>query len=246
MALIEEFESTGQWLFRWRSYLPLLMVGLFLLAMPHYEYPGHSESVDHAWEAVCLIVSFIGLGIRVLTIGHAPKDTSGRNTHRQVADTLNTTGMYSLVRNPLYLGNFFMWLGLALFPFLWWLTLIYMLLFWVYYERIIFSEEAFLRERFGDVYLEWANRTPVIVPKFTQYKKPTLPFSFRNVLRREYNGMFAVILIFFLLETVGEALSRGSVHFDVEWIVLLVTGFLVWIVLRSLKRYTTVLNVPGR
>ena len=150
MALKEDFENTGNWLFRWRSYLPLIMISIFLLALREYEYPGNSEYLDHLWEVFCLIVSFIGLGIRVFTVGHTPKGTSGRNTKGQVAETLNTSGTYSVVRNPLYLGNFFMGLGLAMFAHLWWLTLIYILTFWLYYERIIFTEEEYLRNKFGN------------------------------------------------------------------------------------------------
>lgn len=152
MALREEFEKTGNWLFRWRSYLPLIVIGIFLLSLREYEYPGRSEQLDHIWEAICLIISFVGLGIRFFTIGHTPKGTSGRNTKKQVAETLNTTGIYSIVRNPLYLGNFFMGLGIALFAHLWWLTLIYILLFWLYYERIIFTEESVAQTCFfGDM-----------------------------------------------------------------------------------------------
>lgn len=246
MALREEFESTGNWLFRWRSYLPLIMIGIFLLALREYEYPGQSERLGHIWEVVCLIVSFFGLGIRIVTIGHIPKGTSGRNTKKQVAETLNTTGIYSIVRNPLYLGNFFMGLGIALFAHLWWLTLIYILMFWLYYERIIFAEEAFLREKFGNEFLEWANRTPVFIPRFSQYKKSNLPFSMRNVLKREYNGFFAVIVVLFILKTVGEIFAEGRLEFDIGWLILLGIGFIIWVILRSLKKYTTILNIEGR
>lgn len=246
MALREEFESTGNWLFRWRSYLPLVMIGIFLLALREYEYPGHSEHYDHLWEVLSLIVSFFGLGIRIFTIGYTPKGTSGRNTKKQVADTLNTTGIYSIVRNPLYLGNFFMWLGIALFAYLWWLTLIYILVFWLYYERIIFAEEAYLRNKFGNEYLDWANETPVFIPKLSKYKKADLPFSLRNVLRREYNGFFAIIIVMFILEIVGDLFVEGEIHFDLGWEVLLSAGFIVWLILRTLKKYTTLLKVEGR
>ena len=246
MALQDEFERSGNWLFRWRSYLPLMMIGIFLLALRGYEYPGYNEHLDHLWELLCLLVSFFGLGIRILTVGHTPKGTSGRNTKKQVADTLNTKGIYSVVKNPLYLGNFFMGLGIALFAHMWWLTIIYILVFWLYYERIIFAEEAYLRNKYGDEYLEWANSTPAFLPKLSKYQKADLPFSLRNVLKREYNGFFAVIVVMFILETVGEIYAEGEFDFDFGWLLLLGIGITVWLVLRSLKKYTTLLHVDGR
>jgi protein-S-isoprenylcysteine O-methyltransferase Ste14 len=246
MALREEFEQTGNWLFRWRSYLPFIAIGVFLLALRDYEYPGHSEQLDHIWEAICLVISFFGLGIRIFTIGYTPSGTSGRNTKKQVAETLNTTGIYSIVRNPLYFGNFFMGLGIALFANLWWLTLIYILVFWLYYERIIFAEEAYLRNEFGQTYLDWADKTPVFIPRFSNYRKAALPFSFKNVLRREYNGFFAVVVVMLLLEVVGDIYYQGAFDFDIAWIILVVISFVLWIVLRSLKKYTSVLNIEGR
>lgn len=242
MALREHFETVGSWLFRWRSYLPLFMIGIFFLAMTEYHYP----KLHHLWETLCLIVSFFGLGIRILTIGHTPKRTSGRNTNHQVAEVLNTTGIYSVVRHPLYLGNFFMGLGLALFVHQWWLTLIYTLSFWLYYERIMFAEEEFLRHKFGNEYIEWANVTPAFIPRFSQYKKANLPFSARNVLKREYNGFFTVVIVMFSLEIMSDIFEKGKLDFDLGWIVLVAVSFIIWFTLRYLKKYTHVLHVEGR
>ena len=36
--------------------------------------------------------------------------TSGKNTAKQIAESLNTSGIYSVLRNPLYLANFLNWL----------------------------------------------------------------------------------------------------------------------------------------
>ena len=191
MALKEEFENTGNWLFRWRSYLPLAVIGIFLLALLEYSNKlGHRGGLEYIEESICFIVSFFGLIIRIFTIGYTPERTSGRNTKNQVAETLNTTGIYSIVRNPLYLGNFFMGFGIILFPGLWYLVLMYILFFCLYYERIIFAEEAFLREKFGAEYLAWANCTPVFIPRFGKYRKADLPFSLKNVLRRESTTVF--------------------------------------------------------
>jgi len=103
------------------------------------------------------LISLCGLAIRVYTVGHTPANTSGRNTAGQLAESLNTTGIYSLVRHPLYLGNFFMWLGVALLIANFWFVIAFVFAYWIYYERIMFAEEQFLRTKFGPTYVEWAN-----------------------------------------------------------------------------------------
>ena len=246
MALKEEFESNGRWLFRWRSYLPLVILGFALLYLKDYTYPGHSKAIDQLWEIICLVVSFLGLGIRILTIGYTPRGTSGRNTKKQIAETLNTTGLYSIVRNPLYLGNYFMGFGLVLFIHNFLLLWVYSFAFWLYYERIIFAEEAFLRRRFGSEYLDWAAQTPVFIPKLRGYRKPSLSFSLRNVLKREYNGFFAVILVMYLLEVGGDFVVQGQVDTEPMWLILVSGGAFIWLTLRSLKKYTSYLDVSGR
>jgi len=126
MALREKFESQGNWLFRRRSFLPLLGAPLVVLAFQHFSYPYGSHILDLMWEMLCLGVSLFGLAIRVWAVGCIPRRTSGRNTRKgQVANLLNTTGVYSVVRHPLYLGNFFMVLGPAMFFRLWWFALLY-------------------------------------------------------------------------------------------------------------------------
>src|SRR5208337_1596675 len=129
MALQEEFESLGNRFFRWRSYLPLFMAVLFLAALLSQPGAASPDHPDRPWQTGCLLVSLAGLVLRFFTVGFAPRGTSGRNTLSQVAETLNTTGMYSLVRNPLYLGNFLIWLGLSLFIKVWWCTVIVILCF---------------------------------------------------------------------------------------------------------------------
>lgn len=142
MALIEEMERSGNWLFRRRSFLPLV---LFAAAIP-VVYLSVPCCQDGRFEATwfwagCLSVSFLGQIIRAITLGYTPRGTSGRNTKEgQVAETLNTRGIYSTVRHPLYVGNFFMWMGIVLFADSPWFSIVVALAFWLYYERIMFAE----------------------------------------------------------------------------------------------------------
>jgi len=245
MSLREEFEISGNWLFRWRSYIPLVLFIPLLVEMRNFDWPMHNHFLQEAWELVCLVVAFVGLTVRVLVVGHAPAGTSGRGTRKQVAETLNTTGMYSIVRHPLYLGNFLMWLGLALFSLDWRLLIIYILAFWLYYERIMFAEEEFLRRQFGQHFLEWASQTPAFLPKWTGWKQPALPFSWRNVFKREYTGLFMIVLGFFALDAVEHLIMGDRNMPEPHWVILLISAAIIYIVLRTIKKRTTWLNVDG-
>jgi protein-S-isoprenylcysteine O-methyltransferase Ste14 len=246
MLLREEFSKTGDFLFRWRSYLPLLMIVIILLTMPYFQYPGHSEKLDDVWEILCMFISCLGIGVRVFTIGYAPKGTSGTNTRGQVADVLNTTGMYSIVRNPLYLGNFVIWFGISMFFRLWWFSLIVTLIFWVYYERIVFAEEEYLREKFGESYLMWAQKTPLFIPNIRNWRCPEITFSFRKALKNEYKSFFAMIVSYIVLEIVGDVFAKHRLELDGMWLIILSVTSMFYIVTRILKKKTRVLDVGGR
>jgi protein-S-isoprenylcysteine O-methyltransferase Ste14 len=219
-----------------------MVIGIVLAGLRHYEYPGHSHRLDQFWEIVCLIIAFLGLGVRVLTIGYTPKYSSGRNTRTQRADVLNTTGMYSIVRHPLYLGNFIIWLGISLFLHLWWICVIFILAFWLYYERIMFAEEAFLRNKFGDVYTAWAMKTPAFIPRFSNWQTPSNAFSFKKVLRREYSGFFAIVVSFTLLEIIGDTVLEGKPQMDSMWVGIFIVGLVAYFALRLLKKKTNILQ----
>ena len=99
---------------------------------------------------ISVFLSSLGFLILFYTIGTTPKGTSGRNRKEQIADSLNSTGIYSTVRHPLYLGNYLVWIGIAIFSYNIYFIVIMSLLFWVYYKRIMFAEERFLERKFSE------------------------------------------------------------------------------------------------
>ena len=198
-------ERQGRWLFRWRSYVLLgfLPLGMIAISRPEPVETYFGDRVDDLYEGVCVALAFVGLGIRAFTVGFVPAGTSGRNTRGQVASVLNTTGMYSLTRNPLYLGNAITCIAIALFTQDVLFTVSMLLFLIVYLERIIATEEKYLMGKFGVSYEEWTQEVPAFFPRFTGWKRPDLPFSLRNVLRREYSGLFAIIASLFTMEFCG-------------------------------------------
>lgn len=249
MALREEFEKQGNWFFRWRSYLPLLIVPLFIIALKTSS-PIRQEGSDSGaqyWEAFCFLLSMLGFAIRCLTVAYVPSGTSGRNTKEQIADMLNSTGIYSIVRHPLYLGNLIVIFGLLLFIRVWWFALIGAVMFWVYYERMAYAEEEFLRRKFGTPYLDWAEQTPAFLPRFGNWKRPGLSFSLRKLLKREYHGFFAIIASFSCLDLLREIIvhtQNPQIHRG--WVVLFGIGLVTYLTLNTLKKKTKILDASGR
>ncbi|MCU0639367.1 MAG: isoprenylcysteine carboxylmethyltransferase family protein [Candidatus Krumholzibacteria bacterium] len=245
MPLKEEFIRSGGWLFKRRSYLPLLLAAVFAAGILRGG-PAGAGPAGAARLVAGLAVAALGLAVRIFTIGYSPAGTAGRNTEGQVAEVLNSTGIYSAVRHPLYLGNFLMWLGVSLYGGIWWIVLVTVLAFVVYYERIMFAEEEFLRARFGEDFEEWARKTPAFIPSFRKWEKPRLPFSARSVLQKEYSGFFSMVCSFTFVDILLNAAAGSGPAPGPFWKAGFAAGLAVYVVLRTLKRKTPLLSVEGR
>jgi protein-S-isoprenylcysteine O-methyltransferase Ste14 len=245
MALVHEFERSGNWLFKRRSWLPLafIVIGIIVLYLTNRQAILFSMTE----ELIFLGVSLFGEAIRIYTVGYAPKNTSGRNTAAgQIADELNTTGIYSLVRHPLYVGNFFMWLGPVLFVRTLVLIIFFILVYWLYYERIMFAEEQFLRGKFGDVYDKYSEKVRAIIPRIRGFVKPALPFSFKSVLRREHNSFVNIFILFVLLDLFRNYFLSERFYLTPIWIYIGVVAGLIWVMIRLIHKRTSWLNDEGR
>lgn len=238
--------SQGRWLFRWRSYLPFVAIAPFAYDLQFYRWPMSSHSLQVLWECVCIAIASGGLAVRCYVAGHAPHGTSGRNTRGQQAECLNTTGLYSITRNPLYLGNYFMWLGIVLLcPALCYI-LAFTLAFWLYYERIVLAEEEFLLDRFGDIYREWAGRTPAFWPDCRRWVSPGLPFSIKAMLRREYTGILGIGCGWTVVHTYAHWVVERRFVIELRLFLVCLTSLSVYVMLRAIKKHTGMLEASGR
>jgi hypothetical protein len=179
-------------------------------------------------------------------VGHTPKNTSGRNTEKQLADELNTSGIYSVVRHPLYLGNFFMWLGVAMLAENPWFVGLFIFLYWIYYERIMFAEEQFLRKEFGRIYLDWAQGTPAVIPSFKNRTAPDMSFSWKKVLKKEKNGFFAIFLVFFIFQCTGNLINKIDI-IQINWLFYsTIFSGVLYLILKIIKNTSHLLDEENR
>lgn len=245
MTIYETIVKQGDYLFRWRAYLPLVFIILFISAFFSWDSSLNLlQSYELYWELICFPVSIFGLIIRCFTVGFIPGGTSGR-TKNQRADTLNKTGIYSIVRNPLYFANFFIILGLTLYTAIWWVVCIYILIFCLFYERIIFKEESFLIHKFGSEYKKYADKTPAFIPNLKLWENPALCFSFKTVLKKEHSGLLNIILAFTAMDIVSNYIVLNIVRVDILWSILLVFGVSFYILMLILKKMN-LLTIEGR
>lgn len=246
--IADALSRQGNWLFRWRGHVPLVLFPLACLTISQPEpielYFG--ELADDLYELCCLLIAFVGFGLRCLCVGFVPAGTSGRNTRAQAAEALNTTGLYSLTRNPLYFGNAITYMAAALFTQGLQFSILMLLFLVIYFERIIAAEERFLAVKFGQAYEVWAREVPTFFPKLRDWKRPPLAYSLKTVLRREYTSLFVVIVTFVAIDYSRDIFSEGETRLDPELLTALITGAVIYIALRSLKKYTRLLHVEGR
>ena len=204
MTLINSFDKNGKFLFRYRGQLPLLF---FVLALPitycyDYDFLISYPSLKSFVLILSCFVFVLGHLLRIIIIGYCDEHTSGRNRHEQVAHHLNTKGWYSMVRHPLYFANFLIWIGLSFYLANPMLSLVLCLCYWLYYERIMFMEENFLFNKFGNEFQIWANKVPAFFPNVFLYEKSPNKFSLKTVCANEYPSIVStatslLILIIF-------------------------------------------------
>jgi protein-S-isoprenylcysteine O-methyltransferase Ste14 len=242
----ETARRLGALLFRYRSYIPPLLLVILAAALWADRDGRPGPGLEGRFLGLGLVPIALGFLIRAAVVGTAPRGTSGRSTLEQVAESLNTTGLYSVIRHPLYLGNFFLWVGLAITTGVWWAPPAIALAFVLFYRPIVATEEAFLARAFGEEFTRWAAATPGYWPNLRRWRPSRLPFRVKIVLRQEYYGFFIVVLFVVVLEAVASITFGAGWRLDPPWLIALGAATLIAGLLRWLQRNTSFLDVEGR
>lgn len=189
---------------------------------------------------------FLGLIVRVVTVGYTPANTSGRNTETQVADTVNQLGIYSTVRHPLYVGNFLMYLGLAMLTHNIWFVLIYILVFYLYYERIMFAEEQFLRKNLVKFIPNGLWKHQLLFLILVNFRKPIyILVGEKFWKRKEWFGSNVCIVLFILFNSKLCIARKITIDYSF-WFISTCFSLILYIILKYLKYNSNILNEEGR
>jgi protein-S-isoprenylcysteine O-methyltransferase Ste14 len=128
-----------------------------------------------------------GEAIRIWASGYIEK--KGRK--------LAVDGPFAFVRNPLYIGNFLLGLGIVLIARNAWLAGVFLLGFTILYRGTIRREEAELAARFGEVYRRYCENVPRLIPRLTRWcGQERVSFQWRFVLKHhEYITFLGIAVL---------------------------------------------------
>jgi len=178
----------GEKLFQLRDFTPVPLILLMLVAA--------KSSVASATLGMLVIgagelirmyaVSFIG--------GVSRTRTSSTNQR------LITEGAFGIVRNPLYVGNFLITTGVAIYSGMVWIVILSAAAFAFQYYYIVKYEESLLLKKFGSEYEEYLKK----VPAWTPARIPSLdelpwPATFVPAIRSEKRTITAITLVILML-----------------------------------------------
>ena len=181
----------GAVLFRHRGWLPILFLGIPLV-MPGTMSP-------FRWE-VGLALIVIGELVRLAGVAAAGTVTRRRSRNVQ---RLVTYGIFAWVRNPLYIGNFLVWMGFVTISGVLWFLPFAVLLFALEYELIVRYEEGVLESIFGREYLDYKSCTPRWIPRPPKGDLPRGEYHWGEALRSEISTFlqYLVLLVAFWIKS---------------------------------------------
>lgn len=172
----------GRFLFRHRGWLPVPFLAVPLLA--------HDERTPAQWIAGIFIM-IVGELVRLAGVAAAGHKTRRRSRH---VEELVTYGIFAWTRNPLYVGNFLLWVGIVVVSGVFWFLPVAVLLFAAEYSLIVRYEEGVLESIFGREYLGYRQCTPRWVPKRPRHPVKG-PMDWSGAFRSEASTFAAYVVL---------------------------------------------------
>ena len=143
-----------------------------------------------------IVIVLLGEGIRFWALGYMEKK----------GQKLAMSGPYAFVRNPLYVGNFFLGLGVAVIVGNWIITILFLAGFLGIYSGTIRGEEKHLLGMFGKTFEEYCKAVPPFFPRLTPYKAPEKDsFLWSRIIKHhEYITALGIALMLILIHLYDE------------------------------------------
>lgn len=140
---------------------------------------------------------------------------------------LAVSGPFAYVRNPLYIGNFFLGIGVIIMANNIWMVPLFLIGFHFVYAGTIRKEEQTLLEFFGQPYADYAARVPRLIPSLKPYPQAQ-PQKFKASLlikHREYITVAGIIMMvcgFYIIEELNENNSKSILKLKIAAVLIII------------------------
>ncbi len=137
-----------------------------------------------------LAITTVGLSLRLWACGHLKKEKE-----------LTTSGPYRYTRNPLYLGNVIIGIGVVIGSYSWWVILLFAIYFLVFYPVIILEEKGRMQNIFPYQYNPYSQKVPLFFPNFRpSWPKGPRKFSWQLFKKnKEPRALFGALIYWAIL-----------------------------------------------
>ena len=177
--------------FKFRSFTPI-PIGIMII---YFARPAN------AYLPLGIALLLGGELIRIWAVSYAGGETRTRNVG---ASTLCSSGPYAFVRNPLYVGNMLMYVGIvfvagAANTLL--MAVTTASFFLIQYSLIISLEEETLNKLFKENYIDYKKNVPAICPRLTRWKNDDsrIPARLGKTIKIEKRTLQNVCFILFII-----------------------------------------------
>jgi protein-S-isoprenylcysteine O-methyltransferase Ste14 len=211
--------SIGNFFFKYRNIVFIFLYLALFIPSPEL-FTSEVFGKNYYWWPIVLglVITVSGQLIRGATIGLAYIVRGGKDK-KVYADHLVTEGIFNHCRNPLYVGNVLMLVGVGILSNSLLYVVIFIPLFLFIYQAIILAEENFLRKKFGQSFNDYCARVSRWGINFKGLGKTfgKMDFKAKRWILKEYNTQFVwlagITLILFLNYpqlTNGDIQSRNT------------------------------------
>ena len=230
--------AIGNFFFRFRNALfPIIFVVLTFFTRPAF-FLGN-PTLDKVVVWLGMAIASAGQCFRLLVIGYAYIKRGGKEG-RVYADNLVAKGFYAHTRNPMYVGNFLIAVGLGLIYGSPWIYFFVIPFFAFVYLSIVTAEEIYLAKRFGKEYEDYRLRVNRFIPDLRGIGKSLREFHYdwKRAIRKDYGTFFGTLFGIFAIQIwklyylYGYAEKKNAI---LAIGITIVVGFSVYLLVRFLK-----------
>ncbi len=232
--------ALGAFFFKWRNLLfPLMVAAAWIAVPPNPAFLG-SERLGEIKDMVAIGIVASGVALRLAVLGFTHIRRGGHKL-QVAADRLETRGVFGLTRNPLYVGNILVWLGVFVMHGNPLLILAGTAQFAFIYHCLVLNEEAFLAAKFGGAYAEYRQTVPRWAFRMSRWRASFegMRWSGRRALLTDYTALangFGLIAITELVEHLRRGESLQVSHHAL-WSAVAIAALTLWVLaVRLYKR----------